>query len=509
MPSTATDRLNGLSTSVAVKAPCVAVATSNITLAGLQTVGVVSVVENDRVLATAQTNAEDNGIYDVSSGNWTRSKDFDGNRDAVRGTRVLVRNTGIDGVEYELTTANPIVIGTTELTFVLRYGANTTIDQTAAEFAVPVTPSFTSYQALTPQRYGGIGDGSHPTEDAAAWTKWRQVANASLTDGSWWGPWSRTDPKSFALGYKALKLENTGTENTAIGYNVLPIASAAIRNTAIGANSMPVATAAYQNTAVGVETLFSLSVGTRNCAFGTHALYSTTNENESTAYGASALYSANAAKNTAVGREAGYYITTGEGNVAIGYDALFGDAITKATGFYNVAVGYQSLLSATTAARNVAIGFQSLGIATTAYTCIAIGYGAGLALTTEQYNVILGGSSGAAAVGKDNYVIISDGAGTDRIVIDEDGNMECLRATVIGATGYFIGNATNGYRWNNEADSTTLMTLSNTGILMLKDGITAPAGNVSGMAQLFIDTADGDFKIRYADGTVKTIVVDT
>lgn len=47
------------------------------------------------------------------------------------------------------------------------------------------------------------------------------------------------------------------------------------------------------------------------------------------------------------------------------------------------------------------------------------------------------------------------------------------------------------------------------GVLAIKDGVTAPSSSPSGMAQIYIDTADGDLKIRFADGTVKTIVVDT
>ena len=42
----------------------------------------------------------------------------------------------------------------------------------------------------------------------------------------------------------------------------------------------------------------------------------------------------------------------------------------------------------------------------------------------------------------------------------------------------------------------------------LRDGITAPA-TVTGLAQIYVDTADGDLKVKYGDGTVKTIVVDT
>lgn len=42
----------------------------------------------------------------------------------------------------------------------------------------------------------------------------------------------------------------------------------------------------------------------------------------------------------------------------------------------------------------------------------------------------------------------------------------------------------------------------------ITDGVTAPS-TVSGVAQIYVDSADGDLKIKYGDGTVKTIVVDT
>lgn len=169
MPSTSTDRLNGLTTSVAVKPPCVTVATSNITLSGLQTINGVTVVEDDRVLLVGQATASQNGIYLASTGTWSRAKDFDGNRDVVSGTRVLVRNTGLDGIEYELTTANPIVIGTTSLTFALRYGANATYDQTAAEIVEGITPTSRSYPEGDVRRYGAAMNGV--TDDTTAFQR--------------------------------------------------------------------------------------------------------------------------------------------------------------------------------------------------------------------------------------------------------------------------------------------------------------------------------------------------
>lgn len=44
--------------------------------------------------------------------------------------------------------------------------------------------------------------------------------------------------------------------------------------------------------------------------------------------------------------------------------------------------------------------------------------------------------------------------------------------------------------------------------LRLVDGVTAPS-TVSGMAMLYVDSADGDLKIKFGDGTIKTIAVDT
>lgn len=44
--------------------------------------------------------------------------------------------------------------------------------------------------------------------------------------------------------------------------------------------------------------------------------------------------------------------------------------------------------------------------------------------------------------------------------------------------------------------------------LRIKDGVTAP-GAATGAANIYVDTADGDLKVVFSDGTVKTIVTDT
>lgn len=45
-------------------------------------------------------------------------------------------------------------------------------------------------------------------------------------------------------------------------------------------------------------------------------------------------------------------------------------------------------------------------------------------------------------------------------------------------------------------------------LISLKDGVTAPTA-VTGKAFIYIDTADGDLKVRFGDGTTKTLATDT
>jgi len=45
-------------------------------------------------------------------------------------------------------------------------------------------------------------------------------------------------------------------------------------------------------------------------------------------------------------------------------------------------------------------------------------------------------------------------------------------------------------------------------LFAVTDAIAAPS-TVSGVAQIYVDNSDGDLKVRFGDGTIKTIVVDT
>lgn len=63
-----------------------------------------------------------------------------------------------------------------------------------------------------------------------------------------------------------------------------------------------------------------------------------------------------------------------------------------------------------------------------------------------------------------------------------------------------------GYWENTSAGE--FSTLKVDGALEIKDGMTAPSAT-TGIAKIYVDSADGDLKVIFADGTVKTIVTDS
>jgi hypothetical protein len=81
-------------------------------------------------------------------------------------------------------------------------------------------------------------------------------------------------------------------------------------------------------------------------------------------------------------------------------------------------------------------------------------------------------------------------------------SLETYSGTARGAELNFATTA------NTTTTLTTHFKIPHDGGMAIVDGITAPA-TLSGWAKIYVDSADGDLKIKYGDGTVKTIVVDT
>ena len=96
-------------------ASCVAATTANITLSGLQTIDGVAVTAGNRVLVKNQSSGQNNGIYVVASGSWSRSADT-----MVNGAFVSISGgTTNNRQSFVLKTANPITTGTTVLSWIL------------------------------------------------------------------------------------------------------------------------------------------------------------------------------------------------------------------------------------------------------------------------------------------------------------------------------------------------------------------------------------------------------
>lgn len=150
MTATYLDRITGVETSVAIKAPVVAATTAAITLSGEQTIDGVAVMSGDRVLVKDQVNAIDNGIWDVSTGSWSRSDDFNGIRDAVRGTQIYVVSGSANDNTIWLLTTDSAEIGVTPLSFTLAFeaGSSTALPiefyDTTAAFMLAIIPSATT-----------------------------------------------------------------------------------------------------------------------------------------------------------------------------------------------------------------------------------------------------------------------------------------------------------------------------------------------------------------------------
>lgn len=117
MTGTATDRRQGITSSIAIKVPCRVATTGNITLSGEQIIDGVTVASGDRVLVNSQTDQTTNGIYYADTSTWKRAPDFDGQLDAARGTLVYVTEGTIGVGTWRVTSIDQFRIGADEIEF--------------------------------------------------------------------------------------------------------------------------------------------------------------------------------------------------------------------------------------------------------------------------------------------------------------------------------------------------------------------------------------------------------
>ncbi len=96
-----------------------AIATSNILLSGAQVVDSISLAAGERCAVVGQTDAAQNGVYEIRDVGWARSADFDDPAEILTGTHFKVREGGTWGGSrwYLTTTVEPVTVNSTLLNF--------------------------------------------------------------------------------------------------------------------------------------------------------------------------------------------------------------------------------------------------------------------------------------------------------------------------------------------------------------------------------------------------------
>lgn len=133
----------------------------------------------------------------------------------------------------------------------------------------------------------------------------------------------------------------------------------------------------------------------------------------------------------------------------------------------------------------------------------------------QKYANTVVNRSGAAIYGAS--VTVLNAAGAVAVIYSDNGSTQKSNPMLTDANGSFEFYAANGV-YSLSVD-TGAEVRQHSGILLhdpgdatsslsLADGATAPA-TLSGKASVYVDAADGDLKVKFGDGTVKTVATDT
>jgi hypothetical protein len=134
------------------KASCVAATTANITLSGTQTIDGVALIAGDRCLVKDQTLSQNNGIYLVAAGAWTRATDMDTWAEVPGAFTFIEQGTVYADTGWVCTSNAGGTLGTTPITWVQfagvgSYTAGTGLTLTGTQFSITNT-------AVTAGAYG-------------------------------------------------------------------------------------------------------------------------------------------------------------------------------------------------------------------------------------------------------------------------------------------------------------------------------------------------------------------
>ena len=203
--------------------------TENITLSGLQTIDNVLTVAGDRVLVKNQNTASENGIYVASASGWTRALDANSSAEVTYGlyTFVSAGNTNANS-GWVLTTADPINLGVTSLTFSQFNGLGQVIPgagltksgnqldvvgtvgrivANADSIDLATVGTAGTYRSVTTDAYGRVTSGTNPTT----------ISGYGLTDATQ-RPASNFLSGTSAGAIRADNVRQVTNPETSIGY---------------------------------------------------------------------------------------------------------------------------------------------------------------------------------------------------------------------------------------------------------------------------------------------------
>lgn len=182
----------GFNPGLAIKVACRVATTANIVLSGLQTIDGIALAANDRVLVWLETDATLNGLYNASTGNWTRTIDANSNALWADGMQVEVNAGTLYGRSvFRVQAADPINLGTSAITIVRTLNASLQVIAGALAVATlaPVAHQWVSsinaagIPQLTRPTFSDVGASRTPVSDvnyAALTTDWF-IAYTTLT----------------------------------------------------------------------------------------------------------------------------------------------------------------------------------------------------------------------------------------------------------------------------------------------------------------------------------------
>ena len=288
--------------------------------------------------------------------------------------------------------------------------------------------------------FGAIAIGSNlttseahgPEQDAAQARVSNSIAIGNNTTS---GANNGAGQNSIAIGYqaKANSTSDSGTSGIAIG----AYSNAGGHSVALGISALKDNTTGSDNIAVGTSALKSNTTGSDNIAVGENSLYANTTGGHNISIGYAAMqHNDTGSNNIAIGREAMYFQTNiNTGNTAVGTQAMAGTS--KASNYYNTAIGYQALHSAGNtshnAGHNTAVGAEALYNNITGDYNTSIGSGACRYVTGSNKTCIgaFSGPSSSNPVRLDSKERIFIGSGDPATLEIHNG---LSRNSIIGST---------------------------------------------------------------------------